>query len=903
MRASFPSGGWPIVTIVALVLGSGAAASAQRARWSKSGNDRQEQFGKAVTFLGDLDGDGVPDFAAGAPAFNALPSPHEGVVRVCSGADASLLYELRGPSDVSFGRALANVHDVDGDGVDDVIVGAPSDGTTGAAFLYSGASGAPLLVLRGGTPLSEYGGALAGLGDVDGDGIGDVAIGAPNDHGGSGLVELRSGVDGFVLAQWTGRTLTGQFGARNSIADAGDLDADGVHDLALTEITGLVDLAVELKVYSGTTHTLLLSKTIAPNYSGSFVYSSVSSAGDLDGDGHDDVWLTGSTTAPFETLRGQADLFSGATGVNLLAFESTENGFGVACIDAGDVDRDGYDDIAVSGVTDGLGGFVDIHSGTDGSVLLHMPLADYSYGFSLAGPANVDGDAFPDLLIGAPPFDGSLAGGTIEIRSLKKGKLLLERSGSNAISYLRGGVIFLDDSDGDGRPEVLAGFSKRLAEVDWLVLLSSLDGHEIRRFHRATQDFGGALVPLPDIDGDGRSDFAVGSATGVGSVEVRSGADGSLVRSFTDARTDVNFGGSLAVGVQSPTSPNKIRLAIGTPLSNTAKTGAGEVTVYDAMTGALVVQQFGNWQNEHFGTSVASLGDVNHDGFGDFAVGAPFNGKTATNAGRVVIMSGRNGNQLKALLGGAADDRFGNCVAAAGDVNGDGITDLLVGVPGAGVSDEGAVQLIAGGTWGLLATMDNFTANSGVGELLAGVADANEDGVDDLLTAWPARTRIDLFSGGNGSLLHPIDTDLLAKHLAVAPPWLAGLQGGADGPLLAISDPDDPTGGATAGRIELLELDDLYLQVSPPSAAPGMTASATLRGGPNGAFSGLFLAAIDGVPFNQFFDFGFLDVEGSWSTSAVIPPGLSGVTYTLRGYAIGFGGHTADSQDQTFYFE
>jgi len=192
-------------------------------------------LGGAVAGLGDVDGDGVPDLLLGAP--NASPGglAQAGLVQLRSGATGQILLELEGAEGGAFfGQVIANVHDIDGDGVDDFAIGAPSAGPNGmqdagSVFVYSGATAELLYRWDGTARFDAFGSAIGGGDDVDGDGIPDVIVGAPGASPGgvrsAGSAFVYSGATGELLLRLDGQELDATFGA--SVAIAGDLDGDG----------------------------------------------------------------------------------------------------------------------------------------------------------------------------------------------------------------------------------------------------------------------------------------------------------------------------------------------------------------------------------------------------------------------------------------------------------------------------------------------------------------------------------------------------------------------------------------------------------------------------------------------------------------------------------------------------
>lgn len=153
------------------------------------GGTDNEKLGTSITSIQDLDGDGVRDIIAGAPGFGS-----SGAVRILSANSIPVnLTLLPGTSAGSgFGTSVAAVQDLNNDGIDEFVVGAPQlDIGPGKAELYSGGLVPSLLCsLTGENNTDEFGHAVSGLGDIDGDGVPDFAVGAPSAAGNLGKVYI-----------------------------------------------------------------------------------------------------------------------------------------------------------------------------------------------------------------------------------------------------------------------------------------------------------------------------------------------------------------------------------------------------------------------------------------------------------------------------------------------------------------------------------------------------------------------------------------------------------------------------------------------------------------------------------------------------------------------------------------
>jgi hypothetical protein len=328
--------------------------------WSVQGTNAGDGFGATLARLGDVDGDGVDDLAVAAttiPPFGFGPPTY---VRVLSGIDGSSLWEVAAAAtSESLGRSLARIADLDGDGNDDLIVGS-AGAAGGKVQVRSGASGA--LVLDAAPPAGahfEFGFHVAALGDVDGDGLEDFGVGDPGFNSGAGRISRHSGLDGSVLdllvppAQ--GPVPHASFG---STFDAlGDVDGDGVGDLAVgAPLGGIASLPKGMAwVLSGASGAVL--HAFAPE-AGSFLSrfgERVAATEDVDGDGIADVRLCAGSYVFYaggdlvKSFTAELRTYSGATGALVQSWTGLSSPDVAAVPDA---NGDGSSDVLVSMGTD-----------------------------------------------------------------------------------------------------------------------------------------------------------------------------------------------------------------------------------------------------------------------------------------------------------------------------------------------------------------------------------------------------------------------------------------------------------------------------------------------------------------------------------------------------------------------
>ena len=493
-----------------------------------TGIDAVDTSGWSVSSAGDVNGDGYDDLIIGAIYADPNGEREAGETYIVYGGasvpgtdgelDLGALGDNNGfilagidSGDYS-GASVSSAGDVNGDGYDDLIIGAIGVGSVqgeydtilgpGEAYVvYGGATGADLVLDRSTldgtngftlTGIANGGGlgqSVSSAGDVNGDGYDDLIIGAwgadPNGdssaggayvvYGGAsapgtgGVLDLGAldGTNGFIL---NGIDVGDRSG--RSVSSAGDVNGDGYDDLIIgahgADLNGNTNAGETYVVYGGAsapgtdgvldlsdldgTNGFILTGIDAFDYSG----SSVSSAGDVNGDGYDDLIIgarladpNGDNSGEIYVVYGGASA-PGTDGVLDLSMLNGTNGFILTGIDAGDlsgrsvssagdVNGDGYDDLIIgarggdpngdgSGETyivyggasaPGTKGVLDLGAlnGTNGFILNGIDAYDQS-GFSVSSAGDVNGDGYDDLIIGAwgaDPNGGSEAGETYVI--------------------------------------------------------------------------------------------------------------------------------------------------------------------------------------------------------------------------------------------------------------------------------------------------------------------------------------------------------------------------------------------------------------------------------------------------------------------------------------------------------
>jgi hypothetical protein len=361
------------------------------------GDSTGDELGWIGRAIGDVDGDGVTDVILSGTQ-NPPYGSTQGTLRVHSGRSGTLLWRRDGERGWVLGTSVEAAGDVDRDGVPDVVAGAPGKGM---AIVLSGRDGREIRRMQGDSTEGNFGGAVAGAGDVDGDGYADVMVGASaanTGQRGAGRVVVFSGKSGARLLTLEGEHEGDGFGA----AVAG-----GAGRMLVVGASG-AGAAHQGRVYiyaAGASTPRWIEDADSTGVALGAMFVSI--AGDVDGDGVADVYASDFSNRALGAATGRIYVYSGATGKTVLTLTGEQAGeaLGTSASRAGDVDGDGRADLAVGSWQYGgaawSGGRITVYSGRDGRVLRRITgrVPGETLGFDSVGIGDVDGDGAIDFLV------------------------------------------------------------------------------------------------------------------------------------------------------------------------------------------------------------------------------------------------------------------------------------------------------------------------------------------------------------------------------------------------------------------------------------------------------------------------------------------------------------------------
>lgn len=666
-----------------------------------------DQLGSVVAGGGDFNGDGTADLAYAAPCSPVRGRLGVGKIWIRSGANGKILRRARGAQEkMYFGGSLAFVGDLNGDGKDEVAVGAPGfdgglsdpEGVTltdaGQLRIYSRKNRLAFRKIVGDYEKGEFGASVAGMTDVDGDDVNDLLVGAPGDPRSesdttrTGAVYVLSGANKTAppIGRVVGRKSAQRFGT--TVLNVGRYDTDLQDDILVTseknpvggvenaggvEVISGLDLVSVLLETGGGANDRLGASSASAGTDGSFMVGAPGRRLD------DGTRRAGAVTA-WDKDRNIA--FSLRSDEPQLAAQ-----YGTAVALIGDLDGDGVGDYAAS------------------EPFLDLPID--------ALRSDLEED------VGRVALLAGVGGSTIF-------DILGTRTGSRLGRALAGGV----DWNADGVPDVISG--------------NPGDSPNLRRGAGSVTVFSGVDgAPLATYRGRRGLETRIAAATRTGSgVQVRTfGADGTLAVVNATVLNGVDIGkGEVSVDFLDRTlprpEPGKSRVAVGTGHG----AGASNVAVISASNRQKILNEFEAFPGELFGAIVAA-GDLENNGNDELVIaqGSSETGRVrvkvfAQNKGDPYITGWVNSFEFDAFEQG---EKYGDIPIAA-----DGANLLVTGLrPEAGREIVAAPVLglpvvrVFGQTGTLLLQWQAYELDGSVDGLSIAAGDLDGDGNKEIITA------------------------------------------------------------------------------------------------------------------------------------------------------------------------
>lgn len=659
-------------------------------------NQGGAQFGCSVSAAGDVNGDGFNDVIIGAHKYNLFTAPagppDDGAVFIYHGSVNALGSGLSPVPALTFnsvgtstrtGWSVSTAGDVNGDGYSDVIIGDWQDeigpeNDEGVALIYHGSPTGiiptPVTVIQGNQTDAWLGRSLSSAGDVNGDGYGDVIIGAgqyTNGQAKEGAVFLHlgspTGVSSSPFLRFESNQINGYMG--ESISMAGDVNGDGYSDM-IFGIYGLTG-GGGAHIYHGGTYSsnTTASFTRSSGLAQARLGAAVANAGDINGDGYSDAIFGAPEATNGQANEGLAYVHYGSpTGLSplpSLTLEANIAGadYGASVASAGDVNGDGYADVVIGAPQSGGTGRAYVHHGGPGGLVIAPALVltgtpGSRFGASVFKAGDFNADGYSDLVVGAP--------------------------GSETV-------------------HVFEGSPTGLVPVPFAILTAPVPGSA----------FGSAVGTAGDVNGDGFSDIIVGAPEQSGG-QALAGAvyiyHGTLFELVDVPSTTIDFNvagrrmGTSVAGAGDMNGDGFSDIVFGAPFATFGQANEGIIYVARGSPSGVTLAGLASFQSDqvdaNIGTSVAEAGDVNGDGYADIIVGAPnfSNGETGEGRAWVILGAPAGLGTNTVLETNVAGDLFGSSVAGGGDVDGDGYSDVIGGAPGGAPSlaNEGTVRLFRG---------------------------------------------------------------------------------------------------------------------------------------------------------------------------------------------------------------
>ncbi|KAA6434140.1 T9SS type A sorting domain-containing protein [Dyadobacter flavalbus] len=769
------------------------------------GSQAEEWLGSVVTSAGDINGDGYSDVLACASKYDG-GQVDEGTVLIYYGSSQGF---ITGPNNLEmnqkearFGSYASSAGDINKDGYSDIVIGASmyDNGETneGAVFVYLGSAQGintwswPANILECNQFDANMGSSVGLAGDVNGDGYSDILVGIPMFDKG----QANEGAVFIYHGSATGLNPTPKLLEENQagaiygyrVNGAGDVNGDGYSDILVSAReydNGQTDEGAVF-VYHGSAVGIAsgAAKVLEGNQSYAYMGHSVASAGDINGDGYSDIIIGANMYDKGQANEGAVFIHYGADrGIDavpafILEKNQAEAQFGNSVNSAGDVNDDGYSDVIVGALLYDNGqnneGAAFVYHGSSAGLLatpvstLESNQASAQFGNFVASAGDVNGDGYSDVIVGAPLYDNSESNsGAAFVWLGKPDSIISENNYATKLefAYPNMSTANAGDVNGDGFSDFIVGVPGYNAKGAVFIYhgsalgLSTNPSTTIENVPMSAA-FGSSVSRAGDVNGDGYGDIIVAD---VSYADINQGAalvyygSGQGINKNVSTIIKNKQSGSLMFG-KSVSSAGDVNgdgygdVLIGDISFTNGQFDEGAVFVHHGSAAGInpiaAVTLESDKDFAQFGYSVSCAGDINGDGYADIIAGAPeySNGQNKEGAAYVYYgaASGVSKSSVQKLEKDIAAANMGISVSGAGDVNGDGKSDVIVGANlySNGQAQEGAAMIYYGDVLNhnlisVPSILESNQPGAKMGTSVSGAGDMNGDGYSDVIVNFP----------------------------------------------------------------------------------------------------------------------------------------------------------------------
>jgi hypothetical protein len=547
--------------------------------WEIHGTSDNERLGEATTFIDDIDGDGVGEILSAVSSASTNGFSQNGYIKVLNSLDGTILWQVHGTSDNEYlGEGITFIDDINNDGLAEMLNASPSASTNGLSSngcvtAIDPINGTILWKVHGTNDHANLGLAITVIDDINGDTVSDILTSASSASTNglyyNGCVTAIDPTNGSIILQVHGTSDYERLG--EEIAFFEDITSDGVSELysmsMMEDPYNYQTMIINIKAIDPINGTILWQVAGSSDRPYWYAIAEIAFIGDLNSDGVSDIYHASayaSTNGFYQN--GYIKVLDGSDGNILWEIHGTSDyeRLGEATTFIDDIDGDGVGEIlsAVSSAsTNGFSqnGYIKVLNSLDGSILWQVHgTSDNEYlGEGITFIDDINGDAVSDILSLSPyaSTNGLSQNGCIRVIDPIHGTILWQVDGTSDNEYLGAGITFIDDINGDAVSDILSpsphAYTNGLSSNGCIRVIDPIHGTILWQVDGTSDNehLGEGITFIDDIDGDGVGEILSAASSAStngfyqnGCIKALNGLDGTIIWQAHGTNDHANLG-------------------------------------------------------------------------------------------------------------------------------------------------------------------------------------------------------------------------------------------------------------------------------------------------------------------------------------------------------------------------